>query len=100
QEVVDVVITAKLITEVVTATSETVAAVSAIITTAEAQVPVATLIAAPARVATAPSRRRKGVVIRDPEEESTTSIIIHAETKSKDKGKGILVDEPKPLKKK
>nr|GFB28436.1 hypothetical protein [Tanacetum cinerariifolium] len=45
-------------------------------------------------------RRRKGVVIRDPEEESTTSTIIPAETKSKDKGKGILVEEPKPLKKK
>nr|GEV91899.1 putative ribonuclease H-like domain-containing protein [Tanacetum cinerariifolium] len=31
---------------------------------------------------------------------STTSEIIPAETKSKDKGKGILVEEPKPLKKK
>nr|GEV78984.1 hypothetical protein [Tanacetum cinerariifolium] len=44
--------------------------------------------------------RRKGVIIRDPEEESTTSTIILTETKSKDKGKGILVEEPKPLKKK
>nr|GFD17213.1 hypothetical protein [Tanacetum cinerariifolium] len=51
-------------------------------------------------VATAPSRRRKGVVIKDPEEESTTSTIIPTETKSKDKGKEILVKEPKPLKKK
>nr|GFB57857.1 hypothetical protein [Tanacetum cinerariifolium] len=34
----------------------------------------------------------------DPEEESTT--IIPADTKSKDKGKGIMVEEPKPLKKK
>nr|GEZ97318.1 hypothetical protein [Tanacetum cinerariifolium] len=86
-----------------TAASETVTAASAIITTVEAQVPAATtatLIAAPVRVAAAPSRRRKGVVIRDPEEESTTSIIIPAKTKSKDKGKGILVEEPKPLKKK
>nr|GFD26489.1 hypothetical protein [Tanacetum cinerariifolium] len=49
------------------------------------------------KVAAAPSRKRKGVVIRDPEEESTTSEIIPAETKSKDKGKGILVEEPKPL---
>nr|GEY95738.1 hypothetical protein [Tanacetum cinerariifolium] len=56
--------------------------------------------AAPARVTTAPSRKRKGVVIKDPEEESTTSTIIPAETKSKDKGKGILVEELKPLKKK
>nr|GEZ59709.1 hypothetical protein [Tanacetum cinerariifolium] len=72
----------------------------AIIPTAEPQVPAATLTAAPAKVVATPSRRRKGVVIRDPEEESTTSTIIPSETKSKDKGKEILVEEPKPLKKK
>nr|GFC61241.1 hypothetical protein [Tanacetum cinerariifolium] len=38
--------------------------------------------------------------IRDPEEESTTSSIILTDTKSKDKEKGIMVEEPKPLKKK
>nr|GEW58769.1 reverse transcriptase domain-containing protein [Tanacetum cinerariifolium] len=59
QEVVDVVTTAKLITEVVTTASETVTA----------------------------------AIIKDPKEESTTSTIIPAETKSKDKGKGILVEE-------
>nr|GEV26665.1 putative ribonuclease H-like domain-containing protein [Tanacetum cinerariifolium] len=48
----------------------------------------------------APRARRKGVVIRDPEEELTTSSIIPANTKSKDKGKGIMVEEPKTLKKK
>nr|GEX73571.1 uncharacterized mitochondrial protein AtMg00810-like [Tanacetum cinerariifolium] len=88
QVVVDVVTTAKLITEVVTAANETVTIASTIITTTEAQVPTATtatLTAAPARVAVAPSKRRKGVVIRDPEEEQTTSTIIPAETKSKDK---------------
>nr|GEU42724.1 hypothetical protein [Tanacetum cinerariifolium] len=99
-EIVDVVTTAMLITKVVTAASETVTAASAIITTAKAQVPAATPIAAPARVVAAPSRRRKGVVIKDPKSESTTSIIIPAKTISKDKGKGILVEEPKPLKKK
>nr|GEV89182.1 uncharacterized mitochondrial protein AtMg00810-like [Tanacetum cinerariifolium] len=41
---------------------------------------------------------KDGVVIRDTEEYSP-SIIIPTETKSKDKGKGILVEEPKPLKK-
>nr|GEW16892.1 hypothetical protein [Tanacetum cinerariifolium] len=61
QEVVDVVTTAKLITEVVTAANETVTAASTTISTAEPQVP-----AAPAKVA----------------------------------GKGIMVEEPKPLKKK
>nr|GEW90787.1 hypothetical protein [Tanacetum cinerariifolium] len=91
QEVVGVVTTAKLITEVVTAASAT-------ITTAAPQL---TTIAA-LTLTTAPStaRRRKGVVIRDPEETATPSIIIHSEAKSKDKGKRILVEEPKPLKKK
>nr|GEU41341.1 uncharacterized mitochondrial protein AtMg00810-like [Tanacetum cinerariifolium] len=78
QEVVDVVTTAKLIKEVVTAVSETVTAV-------EAQVPAATLTVAPARVASTPSKRRKGVVIRDPESKSTTSTIIPTKIKSKDK---------------
>nr|GFB80390.1 hypothetical protein [Tanacetum cinerariifolium] len=104
QEVVDVVTTAKLITEVVTASSETITAASAIITVAEAQIPAATtavtLTASLARVTAAPSRRRKGIVIRDLQEESTTSTIIPAKTKSKDKGKGILVEEPKPVSRK
>nr|GEY89483.1 hypothetical protein [Tanacetum cinerariifolium] len=100
QEVVDIVTTAKLITEVVTATSEIVTAADAIISAAESQVPDVIITAVLTRVAAAPSRRRKGVVIRDPEKESTTSSIISTETKSKDKGKGIMVEEPKPLKKK
>nr|GFA72799.1 hypothetical protein [Tanacetum cinerariifolium] len=92
QEVVDIITTAKIITEVVTVASEIITATGTTITAAsetiaavEAQVLTATLTAAPARVTIAPSRRRKGVVIRDPQEESTTSTIIHAETKSKDK---------------
>nr|GEY35470.1 hypothetical protein [Tanacetum cinerariifolium] len=44
-------------------------------------------------------RRRNGVVIRDPKESATPSIIVHYEAKSKDKGKGILVEEPESLKK-
>nr|GEY62734.1 hypothetical protein [Tanacetum cinerariifolium] len=100
QEVVDVITTAKLITEVVTAASETVTAASTTISTAEPQVPAAIITGAPAKVVAAPSRRRKGMVIRDREEESTTSSIIPAETKSKDKGKGIMIEESKPLKKK
>nr|GEV60411.1 hypothetical protein [Tanacetum cinerariifolium] len=100
QAVVDVVTTAKLITEVVTAVSETVTAASAIISTAEPQVPAVIITVAPAKVVAAPSRRKKRVVIRDPKEESTTSSIISTEPKSKDKGKRIMVEEPKPLKKK
>nr|GEV05871.1 hypothetical protein [Tanacetum cinerariifolium] len=90
QEVVDVVTTAKLITEVVTAASETVTDASTIIFAVEPQVPAATITATPVKVGAAPSRRRKGIVIRDPEKESTTSLIISADTKSKDKGKRIM----------
>nr|GFD15102.1 hypothetical protein [Tanacetum cinerariifolium] len=42
---------------------------------------------------------KKGVVIRDPEEIATPSIIMHSKPKSKDKGKRIMVEETKPLKK-
>nr|GEW26423.1 putative ribonuclease H-like domain-containing protein [Tanacetum cinerariifolium] len=77
QEVVDVVTIAKIITEVVTTASTT-------ITVVDVPIPTATTAAAPIHTA-APSRRTKGVVIRDPKESTTTSIIIHSETKSKDK---------------
>nr|GEW06453.1 hypothetical protein [Tanacetum cinerariifolium] len=89
QEVVEVVTTAKLITKVVTAANNTITAASTTITAAETQLPAATLTTTLSRVTTAHSRRRNRVVIRDPKE-STTSTIILAETKSKDKGKGIL----------
>nr|GEV92623.1 hypothetical protein [Tanacetum cinerariifolium] len=89
---------ASKVLKVVTAASETVTAASTIIFTTEPQVPAATITAAPAKVVAAPSKRRKGVVIMDPEEESTTSSIIPVENKSKDKGKWIMVEEPKPLK--
>nr|GEV25234.1 putative ribonuclease H-like domain-containing protein [Tanacetum cinerariifolium] len=65
-----------------------------LITAATTTIIVATINAAPTA-----ARRRKGVVIRDPEETATLSTIIHSEPKSKDKGKGIMVEEAKPLKK-
>nr|GEW20345.1 hypothetical protein [Tanacetum cinerariifolium] len=52
--------------------------------------------------ATAPAvstRRRKGVVIRDPEEELHTDTPTETPT-VKDKGKGILIEDLKPMKKK
>nr|GFA39107.1 hypothetical protein [Tanacetum cinerariifolium] len=74
QNVVEVVTTAKLITE-------------------------PTIHAAALTVGTAYTRRRKGVIVRDPEEE--LSLKTPAETlKVKDKGKGIMVETPKPMKKK
>nr|GEV03807.1 putative ribonuclease H-like domain-containing protein [Tanacetum cinerariifolium] len=51
------------------------------------------------RVTADPSRKRKGVVIRDPKE-SFPSTTIPTKIKSMDKGKGILVKKPKPLKSK
>nr|GFA92638.1 hypothetical protein [Tanacetum cinerariifolium] len=93
QEVVEIVTTAKLITDVVTAASQGSAA-SATISAAKPSIPAAAPI-----VVAAYTRRRKGVIIRDPEEELSSK--APAETpKLKDKGKGILIETPKPMKKK
>nr|GEZ28844.1 hypothetical protein [Tanacetum cinerariifolium] len=93
QEVVEVVTTTKLITDVVTTASQ-VSAASATISAAKLSIPATASI-----VVAAYTRRRKRVVIRDPEEE--LSLKTPAETpKLKDKGKGILIETPKPMKKK
>nr|GEW34751.1 putative ribonuclease H-like domain-containing protein [Tanacetum cinerariifolium] len=106
-ESVDVVTNAKLITKVVVTVSETVS-VAAIIpsvvpeTISAAAIPTVTAppikVVALVKAAVPFTRRKRGVVIRDPEEES--SVKNPTETTSKDKGKGILVEEPKPIKKK
>nr|GEZ55425.1 hypothetical protein [Tanacetum cinerariifolium] len=101
QKAVEVVTTAKLITKVIAAISKTVSAAAVV----QADI-LATLVNAAAVVTTAASvkvavpstRQRRGVVIRDPEEESSAKTFT--ETKSKDKGKGIMVEEPKKMKKK
>nr|GEZ38108.1 hypothetical protein [Tanacetum cinerariifolium] len=93
QEAVEVVTTAKLMTEVVTATATQVVATSTPIPVAKPKT--LTITAAPA----VSTRRRKRVVIRDPEEELPSD--TPAETpKVKDKCKGILIEAPKPIKKK
>nr|GEU90093.1 hypothetical protein [Tanacetum cinerariifolium] len=81
QEVVEVVTTAKLITKVVTAASATITDVALQLTTAAAT----TLTTTPST-----ARRRKRVVIRDHEDTAIPFNIIYTESKSKDKGKGIL----------
>nr|GEW39167.1 uncharacterized mitochondrial protein AtMg00810-like [Tanacetum cinerariifolium] len=96
QEAVEVVTTAKLITKVVNAASTSVSTASTIIPAVEPNVPAATPTVV--LVTVVYTRKRKGVIIRDPEEEST--LIKHVETKSKDKGKAIMIEEPKPMKKK
>nr|GFA35882.1 hypothetical protein [Tanacetum cinerariifolium] len=94
QEAVKVVTTAKLITKVVTAVATQVAAASTPISAVKPKV-LKFAAAAPA----VSTRKRKGVEIRDPKEELHDD--TPAETLSvKDKGKGILVKDPKPMKKK
>nr|GEW57582.1 hypothetical protein [Tanacetum cinerariifolium] len=93
QEAVEVVTTAKLITEVVTIAATQVVAASTPILAAKPKS--LKIVVAPA----VSTRKRKGVVIRDPEEE--LHIDTPAETLTmKDKGKGILIEDPKPMKKK
>nr|GEU51789.1 hypothetical protein [Tanacetum cinerariifolium] len=70
----------------------------AVVPTVTAAVPAAIVTPAPVKVAVPSTRQRRGVVIRDLEEESSAK--TPTETKSKDKGKGIMVEEPKPMKKK
>nr|GEY52890.1 hypothetical protein [Tanacetum cinerariifolium] len=93
QEAVEVVTTAKLMTEVVTAVATQVVAASTPIPAAKPKI---LKIAAAHAVST---RRRKGVVIRDPEEELLFDTPAETPT-MKDKGKGILIEAPNPLKKK
>nr|GEX26570.1 hypothetical protein [Tanacetum cinerariifolium] len=76
KEVIEVVTTAKLMTEVFTAAATTITATPSA------------------------ARRRKGVVIRDPEETAIPSTIVHSKPKSKDKGKGILDDVIEQVKRK
>nr|GFA30346.1 hypothetical protein [Tanacetum cinerariifolium] len=94
QEAVKVVTTAKLITEVVTAAATQVAAASTPIPAAKPKV--LKIAAAALAVST---RRRKGIMIRDPEEELHDDTLAETPT-VKDKGKGILIEDPKPMKKK
>nr|GFA41176.1 hypothetical protein [Tanacetum cinerariifolium] len=80
QEVVEVVTTAKLITEVVTAAASQVSAASTTIPAASASIPTAkpSIHASAPIVVAAYTRRRKGVIIRDPKEE--LSLKTSAET--------------------
>nr|GEV21997.1 integrase, catalytic region, zinc finger, CCHC-type, peptidase aspartic, catalytic [Tanacetum cinerariifolium] len=100
QEAVEVITTSKLITKVVATVSETVSAAAVVPAAVTETISAADVvpIAAPVKVFVPSTRIRRGVVIRDPEEESFAK--TPTETKSKDKGKGIMVEDPKPMKKK
>nr|GEY25931.1 uncharacterized mitochondrial protein AtMg00810-like [Tanacetum cinerariifolium] len=93
QEVVEVVTTDKLITYVVIAASQDSGA-SATISAAKPSI-----LAAALTVVTAYTRRRKRVIIRDLEEELSLKNPVKT-PKLKDKDKGILIETPKPMKKK
>nr|GEU74607.1 hypothetical protein [Tanacetum cinerariifolium] len=93
QEAVEIVTTAKLMTEVVTAAATQVVAASTPIPAAKPKI--LNIAAAPA----VSTRRRKGVVIRDPKEELPSNTPAE-NPKVKDKGKRILIEVPKPIKKK
>nr|GFA21440.1 hypothetical protein [Tanacetum cinerariifolium] len=102
QEVVEVVNAAKLITEVVAAaTTQVIPAVEPVVvavSTPISAIKPKVLKVVPA-APTVSTRKRKGVIRRDPEEELHDDTL--AETQSaKDKGKGMLVEDPKPMKKK
>nr|GEU88856.1 hypothetical protein [Tanacetum cinerariifolium] len=87
KEVLEVVKAAKLITEVVTTVGVDVNAASfqdTLITTTEA-----TKVSVP--------RKRRGVIIQDPKE-TTTTVTVQPKVQAKDKGKAIRIEEPKPLK--
>nr|GFC16743.1 hypothetical protein [Tanacetum cinerariifolium] len=103
-EVVEVVTTAKLITKVVTADASQVSAASTTIPAASATIPAAkpTIFAVAPTVVAAYTRRRKGVIIRDPKMELSlkTSKTPTKTSKVKDKGKGKMVETLKPMKKK
>nr|GEY91098.1 hypothetical protein [Tanacetum cinerariifolium] len=74
---------------------------SAVPETISAAATVPTVIAPPVKVAApvkAATRQKRGVVIWDPEKEPSAK--TPTKTTSKDRGKGILVEEPKPMKKK
>nr|GFC07543.1 hypothetical protein [Tanacetum cinerariifolium] len=106
QEVVEVVNAAKLITKVVTAVATTAASIPipaaepAVVTISAAKPaakPMVLKIVPNAPIVS--TRKRKGVVIRDPEEELHDDTPVETQS-AKDKGKGILVEDPKPMKKK
>nr|GEY23998.1 hypothetical protein [Tanacetum cinerariifolium] len=87
EEVLEVVKAAKLITEVVTIAGVDVNAASVqdtLITAAKA-----TKVIVP--------RKRRGVIIKD-HQKATTTVTMKPKVQAKDKGKAILIEEPKPLK--
>nr|GEX42952.1 uncharacterized mitochondrial protein AtMg00810-like [Tanacetum cinerariifolium] len=87
----EVVTAAKLITEVVTTAGVDVNAASV------QDTPITVAEATKVIVEVPKPRKRKGVIIQD-HEEITTTVTVQQKVQAKDKGKAILIKEPKPLK--
>nr|GEW23924.1 hypothetical protein [Tanacetum cinerariifolium] len=102
QEVVGVVTTDKIITEVVTTASETITAASTTITAAKAQVPVATLTSAPARAKEDPDVKRYQVLKRKPQTEAQArkNMMVYLKNVTgfkMDYFKGMSYDDIRPM---
>nr|GEU88769.1 hypothetical protein [Tanacetum cinerariifolium] len=90
-DVEKVVTTTKLITKVVTTARVDVNAASV------QDTPITAAEATEVTVEVPRPRKRRGVIIQDPEE-TTTTVTVQPKVQAKDKGKVILIEEPKPLK--
>nr|GFD31388.1 hypothetical protein [Tanacetum cinerariifolium] len=90
EEVLEVVKAIKLITEVVTTVGVDVNAVSA------QDTPITTAEATKVIVEVPKPRKKRGVIIQDPKE--TITVTVQLKVQAKDKGKAILIEEPKSLK--
>nr|GFA53437.1 hypothetical protein [Tanacetum cinerariifolium] len=87
EEVLEVVKAAKFITKVVT-----IAGVNVNVASIQD-----TLINAVEATKVSVLRKRRGVIIQDPKE-TTITVTVQPKFQPKDKGKALLVEEPKPLK--
>nr|GEV70142.1 hypothetical protein [Tanacetum cinerariifolium] len=85
QEVIEVVTAAKLMVEVVTTQD-----ISIYVTRQTQVTTVATTITVTQVLKASAPRRKRGVIIQDPEETANASVIVHSKVKSKDKGKAEL----------
>nr|GFA02076.1 hypothetical protein [Tanacetum cinerariifolium] len=90
EEVLEVVTAAKLITKVVTTAGVDVNDASV------EDTPITAAEATKVIVEVHKPRKRRGVIIQDSEE--TTTVTVQPKVQAKDKGKAILIEEPKPLK--
>nr|GEW27825.1 retrovirus-related Pol polyprotein from transposon TNT 1-94 [Tanacetum cinerariifolium] len=91
EEVIEVVTTAKLITEVIATARVDVNAASV------QDTPITVAEATKVTVEVPKPRKRRGVIIQDPEK-TTTTVTVQPKVQAKDKEKAILIEEPKPLK--